>query len=172
MRNAAEREQVINEQKRLIGWKVKIWVRDERREFDVFRVPVEPLVLNVDNRRFRVERLWAEEQLGRSLDPENHPDDERSIESLLLDTSHREEGGRIVGNPSGDYESLKNDWLRRGQEEPLWIRPDGTVRNGNRRLAMIQRQQREGGDTGLQWVDAVLLDRSDIDGKVIEDARD
>ena len=73
MRNAAEREQVINEQKRLIGWKVKIWVRDERREFDVFRVPVEPLVLNVDNRRFRVERLWAEEQLGRSLDPENHP---------------------------------------------------------------------------------------------------
>ena len=163
MRNAAEREQVINERKRPTGRKFKIWIGNGWREFDVFSTPVEPLVLNVDNRRFRVERLWAEEQLGRSLDPENYPDDQRSIESLLLDKSHREEGGRIIGNPSGDYESLKNDWLRRGQASPFWIRPDGTVRNGNRRLAMIKRQQREGGDTGLQWVEAVLFDPSDID---------
>lgn len=163
MKNAAERQQVINERKRPIVRKERLWVRDRWRDFDVFEVPVDALVLNTDNRRFRAERLWAEEQLGRSLDPENYPDDERTIESLLLDTSYRSENSRIVGNPSDDYEALKNDWMRRGQESPFWIRPDGTVRNGNRRLAMIKRQQREGGDVGLQWVEAVLLDLSDID---------
>lgn len=165
MRTATERQQVINERKRLVGRKYRLWIRDEWRDLDIFSVPVEALVLNADNRRFRAERLWAEEQLGRALDPENFPDDERTIESLLLDTSHRveREAPNIVGNPSDDYESLKNDWLRRGQESPFWIRPDGTVRNGNRRLAMIKRQQREGGDIGLQWVEAVVLESTDVD---------
>lgn len=165
MRTATERQQVINERKRLVGRKYRLWIRDEWRDLDIFSVPVEALVLNADNRRFRAERLWAEEQLGRALDPENFPDDERTIESLLLDTSHRveREAPNIVGNPSDDYESLKNDWLRRGQESPFWIRPDGTVRNGNRRLAMIKRQQREGGDVGLQWVEAVVLESTDVD---------
>lgn len=163
MRNAAERQQLINDRKRPVTRKERLWVRDSWREFDVFQVPVEALVLNVDNRRFRAEKGWAEEKLSRPLDPENQPDDERAVESLLLDKAHRIEGGRIIGDPSEDYESLKNDWLRRGQESPFWIRPDGTVRNGNRRLAMIKRQQREGGDTGLQWIEAVLLDPSDID---------
>ena len=124
---------------------------------------MDALVLNVDNRRFAVERLWAQEQLGRSLDPENYPDDERCIESLLLDKKHRLENGQIVGSPSKDYESLKKDWNRRGQETPFWIRPDGTVRNGNRRLAMIKRVQREGGDSGLRWVTAVILALEEID---------
>jgi hypothetical protein len=131
MRNVAERQRVINERKRPVDRKVRLWVCDNWQEFDVFTVPVDALVLNIDNRRFRAERLWAEEELGRSLDPENYPDDERTIESLLLDTSHRLEGSRIIGNPSDDYEALKNDWMRRGQESPFWIRPDGTVRNGN-----------------------------------------
>jgi hypothetical protein len=117
----------------------------------------------VDNRRFAAERLWAQEQVGRSLDPENYPDDELCIESLLLDKSHRVVGGKIVGTPSKDYESLKNDWDRRGQETPFWIRPDGTVRNGNRRLAMIKRDQRSGGDSGREWVTAVILDTAEID---------
>ena len=129
----------------------------------MWEVPVDALALNVDNRRFAAERLWAQEQLERSLDPENHPDDELSVESLLLDKSHRVSNGRIAGTSSKDYESLKNDWDRRGQETPFWIRPDGTVRNGNRRLAMIKRVQRESGDSGLRWVLAVILDESEID---------
>jgi hypothetical protein len=107
--------------------------------------------------------MWAEAQLGRSLDPENLPHDERTIESLLLDTSHRLEGDHLVGTPSNDSIALSNDWERRHQESPFWIRPDGTVRNGNRRLAMIKRAQRERGDTGLQWVEAVILDETEID---------
>jgi hypothetical protein len=77
--------------------------------------------------------------------------------------SHRFENGQIVGSASKDYESLRNDWDRRGQETPFWIRPDGTVRNGNRRLAMIKRVQRERGDSGLTWVTAVILDPKEID---------
>ena len=116
-----------------------------------------------DNRRFAAERLWAQEQLGRSLDPENYPDDELCIESLLLDKSHRVVNGQILGTASKDYQSLKNDWDRRGQETPFWIRPDGTVRNGNRRLAMIKRVQRLGGDAGRGWVAAEILDPGEID---------
>ncbi|WP_159062055.1 hypothetical protein [Streptomyces sp. WM6368] len=160
--NSAERAHIIAGEKSATGNKVRLWVQDEWRNFDVYRVPVEGLLLNVDNRRFRAERMWAEEHLGRPLDPENNPTDELSIESLLLDTSHRVEGDQVVGKPTGSSESLKNDWLRRKQESPLWIRPDGTVRNGNRRLSMIKRLQREGGATGLARVDAIILPLSEI----------
>jgi len=162
-KTAAERVQAIETRKTPCEEKAKIWVQDDWSLRPVWKVPVDALVLNVDNRRFAAERLWAQEQLGRSLDPENYPDDEGCIESLLLDKSHRVENGQIIGSPSKDYESLKNDWDRRGQETAFWIRPDGTVRNGNRRLAMIKRVQREGGDSGLKWVTAVILDPKEID---------
>ena len=163
VRPESDRVQSITSRARKTGTKARLWVHDEWTTFDVVSVPVDALLLNVDNRRFRAERLWVEEMLGRSLDPENRPEDERCVESLLLDIAHRVANGLIEGRPSDAYESLKNDWLRRSQETPFWIRPDGTVRNGNRRLAMIQRLQREGGDSGLQWVDAVILDPGGID---------
>ena len=162
-KTAAERTQAIETRKTPCEEKAKLWLQDDWSLQFVWRVPVDALVLNVDNRRFAAERLWAQEQLGRDLDPENIPDDELCIETLLLDRSHRVDNGQIVGSPSKDYEALKNDWDRRGQETPFWIRPDGTVRNGNRRLAMIKRVQRETGDSGLKWVSAVILDSKDID---------
>lgn len=162
-KTAAERMQAIATRKTKCDEKAKLWIRDAWSTRDVWRVPVDALLLNADNRRFAAERLWAQEQLGRSLDPENYPDDELCIESLLLDKSHRVVDGKISGTPSKDYESLKNDWDRRGQESPFWIRPDGTVRNGNRRLAMIKRDQRESGDSGREWVNAVILDPTEID---------
>ena len=162
-RPESDRVQIIETRARETEITVRLWVHDRWTTFDVQQVPVDALVLNVDNRRFRAERLWAEEMLGRSLDPENRPEDERCIESLLLDKGHRVVDGVLEGRPSAAYEALKNDWLRRHQETPFWIRPDGTVRNGNRRLAMIQRLHRESGDSGLQWVEAVLLDPRVID---------
>jgi hypothetical protein len=56
---------------------------------------------------------------------------------------------------------LREDWLRRRQAEPLWIRPDGVVRNGNRRLAMLKRLRREGHD--ISWVEAIVLEPTDVD---------
>ena len=51
----------------------------------VVRVPVSALVLNIDNRRFAVERQFFEQQLGHSLDPENSEQDALSVEAILLD---------------------------------------------------------------------------------------
>jgi len=163
VRTSAERAMYIDSRKKAANYRVKLWALDDWTYFDVYTVPVDGLLLNVENRRFRAERMWTENKLGHPLDPENNPDDERSIESLLLDGSYRVEGSRIVGSPSGDAKALRDDWQRRRQESPFWIRPDGVVRNGNRRLAMIKRLQREGGDVGLQHVDAIILPASEID---------
>jgi hypothetical protein len=163
VKTSIEREAYINDRKKPANYTFKLWALDTWMNFDVYTVPVDGLLLNVDNRRFRAERMWAENKLGHSLDPENNPDDERSIESLLLDSSHKLDGTQVVGTPSGDYEALREDWQRRRQESPFWIRPNGIVRNGNRRLAMIKRMQREGGDVGLQYVDAIILKESEID---------
>jgi hypothetical protein len=163
MRDPLEREELIALKKQPTTKHWKLWFQDQFRELPIWRVPVDALALNVDNRRFRAERMWVEERLGRSLDPENNPHDESSIESLLLDSQHQVEGDRIIGKPTDDYQSLKRDWLHRTQESPLWIRPDGTVRNGNRRLAMIKRLQIDEGEAGLQWVEAVILTLEEVD---------
>lgn len=162
MRTAEERRQHLDQEMRPSTRSERVWAYDAWQEFQIVAVPVDGLLINVDNRRFRAERMWAEAHLGRSLDPENIATDERSIESLLLDTSHRFDGDQVVGSSTGNAEALRNDWERRRQESPFWIRPDGTVRNGNRRLAMIKRAQREGGDVGLQWVDAIILSEDDV----------
>lgn len=163
MKTSEERRQLIEDRRKDTERTERLWVRDDWSELKVWNVPVDALVLNADNRRFRAERMWAEEQLGRELDPENNPDDERSIESLLLDSSHRLDGAQIVGSATDDSDALKKDWLLRGQETAIWIRPDGTVRNGNRRLAVVKRLQREMGDAGQQWIDAVILQEDEID---------
>jgi hypothetical protein len=159
-----ERRQLIDTRKQATGRKERLWARDTWREFDVWQVPVEALLLNVENRRFAAERSLIEEKLGHELDPENNVDDERAIEVILLDVGYDVDGGRVtVGHPDKDYQALRSDWLRRRQESPLWIRPDGIVRNGNRRLAMLKRLQREEGLGGFEYVDAVILEPIDID---------
>lgn len=163
MKPAAERAAIIAERAMDQSRVERLWIRSRWEEHPVHSTPIDGLALNVDNRRFRAEKMWAEAQLGRPLDPENRPEDERSIESLLLDRSHKVDGERITGTPTDDAEALKHDWAIRKQESPFWIRPDGTVRNGNRRLAMLKRSQREEGDAGIPWVDVVILDEQDID---------
>jgi hypothetical protein len=161
--NADERRQMIEARQKDAGRPERLWARDQWRDFPVVQVPVEALALNVDNRRFAAERNLVEHDLGRPLDPENSPEDEQILETILLDTQYELDGDRLVGKPSKDYDALKKDWLRRRQETPLWIRPDGTVHNGNRRLAMLKRLQREEGIEGFEYVDVIVLDPDDID---------
>ena len=136
---------------------VRLWSKDQWKDFRVMRVEVETLLLNPDNRRFSAEKLLMENKLGHSLDPESSPNDERSVISILLDSSLDVDGDKVVGKPSPDCEALEGDWLDRGQESPLWIRPDGTVRNGNRRLAMIKRLQDGSPGDVHRWVAAIVL---------------
>ncbi len=155
--NAAERAAMLSELKRATGRTHRVWARDEWQDWDVYEVPVDALLLNVDNRRFGAERKLMEEKLGRSLDVETRPEDERSVIAILLDVQLDVQGGEVAGKPSKDFRSLRDDWLKRKQETPFWIRPDGTVRNGNRRLAMVKRLREEMGDDSFHYVDAVIL---------------
>jgi hypothetical protein len=161
--NADERRELIEARMKGSDRTERLWVRDQWQRFPVVQVPVEALALNVDNRRFAAERNLVEHDLGRTLDPENSPNDERLLETILLDTQYELDGDRLVGHPSKDYDALKKDWLRRRQESPLWIRPDGTVHNGNRRLAMLKRLQREEGIEGFEYVDVIVFDPDEID---------
>ena len=161
--NADERQQLIETRKQQTEDLARLWVRDRWQNFPVWQVPVEALALNVDNRRFAAERTWVEEHLGRSLDPDNVPEDELYLEQILLDTDLEFDGDQLVGKPGKNYDALKKDWLRRHQESPLWIRPDGLVRNGNRRLAMLRRLQREEGVEGFEYVNVVVLEPAEID---------
>ena len=155
--NATQRRQAIeNRSESADDRTVRLWCKDRWRDFPVMRVPVDALLLNVDNRRFAAERTLMESKLGHPLDPENSEDDEISVISILLDTGHDVDGNLVKGTPSKDYEGLKTDWLRRKQASPFWVRPDGSVRNGNRRLAMLKRLRNDG-ITGTEWVEAVVL---------------
>lgn len=154
--NATQRRHEIESRSEDTGRTVRLWCKDQWRDFQVTRVPVDALLLNVDNRRFAAERTLMESKLGHSLDPENSEDDEISVMSILLDTGCDVDGNLVKGSVSKDSELLKSDWQRRKQASPFWIRPDGTVRNGNRRLAMLKRLRNEG-ITGTEWVEAVVL---------------
>lgn len=160
---ATERRKLIDLKKALEkDRKERLWCKDQWTEFPVYRVPVDALLLNPENRRFTAERKMFEEQIGHAFDPATNPDDETSIISLLLDAGYRVEGNVVQGNPTEDARALEEDWGRRNQEHPFWIRPDGTVHNGNRRLAVIKRM-RGSGLKGTEWVDAVILDPGEID---------
>lgn len=144
------------------GSTARLWVLGQWKDEPIKRVPVAALVLNIDNRRFAAERKLFEEKLGHNLDPENNEDDASSVEAILLDRNLQVDGGRVVGTEGKDYIALRQDWQRRQQESPFWIRPDGTVRNGNRRLAMLRRLGCEEGASGYEHVDAVVLDTSSV----------
>ncbi|MGP0102838.1 MAG: hypothetical protein ACLPUT_14615 [Solirubrobacteraceae bacterium] len=147
----------------------RIWVKGEFQEMPVKRAPTELLYLNDDNRRFRAEAQGAAADLGRRLDPTSNPDDEQSIISLLLDRDPHVEDDKVVGKPHKESVALKVDWEKRGQERPFWIRPDGLVLNGNRRLAMIKRAQAELGDEFSPWVNVVVFSEDEYDDDVIFD---
>jgi hypothetical protein len=160
-----ERQQAIQSRRTEVGRTDRRWVRGAFQDFPIYRVPVDFLALNADNRRFRAEKLRWEEELERPLDPQASEADERSIISILLDEGHRIADDEIIGKPSKDATALIDDWKFRGQEQPLWIRPDGYVINGNRRLAALKRlAEARGSATGtFGYVEVIILDYADID---------
>jgi hypothetical protein len=166
--NADERTKLIAEHRDKTDRTVRLWCKGVRKDFPVIRVQTKALLLNPDNRRFHAEKLLMENQLGHSLDPESSPDDELSVISILLDSSLHVDGNRVVGTASTDYEALKKDWQARGQDSPFWIRPDGTVRNGNRRLAMIKRLQEESAGDAHGWVEVIILGPEVDEGDLFE----
>ena len=126
--NAAERAEALAERRtELEGRSARIWTTAEFVDFPVYSVPTELLVLNPENRRFRAEAQAVLKEL-EALDPSLRiEDDEDSIIALLLDKDPHVEGNSVVGSASKDTKALIEDWDRRKQEQPLWVRPDGSV---------------------------------------------
>lgn len=163
--NPDERRRALEDRREeILGRSERIWTKTDFEDFPVFKVPTDLLVLNAGNRRFRAEAQEVEEELGRRLDPEA---DEESIIALLLDSDPHVEGEKVVGGHNKDTDALIADWKRRHQERALWVRPDGLVSNGNRRLAMLKRLQATEGTTGYDWVDVVFMDEQTYDEETL-----
>ena len=143
-----------------IGRAERLWAKGSFQEFPIGRIAVENLTLNPENRRFRADREALKSQLGRMLEL---PADEGAIIKLLLDRDCRVDVDRVLSKPSPETAALVDDWSRRGQERPLWIEPNGLVRNGNRRLAMIKRELAATGEERFKYVDVIVLDPHDFD---------
>jgi hypothetical protein len=167
--NRDERIQLLNARMTSANRTERIWVKGGNEDLPIYRAPVASLYLNYNNRRFKAEAQGAAEELNRTLDPLNSDDDEQSVMSLLLDREPRIEGRRIVGKPNKEARALLSDWEKRGQERPFWIRPDGLVVNGNRRLAMIKRQQEIKGEEFSEWVDVIVFPDEEYDDDVLFD---
>lgn len=162
--NSAERAARLVEKREQISDRTeRLWAKGQFRDFNVYRVPVELLRLNPTNRRFRAEREELERELGRPFDPDKRPKDERSVISLLLDDDPHLSGEQVVGREGKDARALREDWERRQQERPLWIRRDGFVSNGNRRLAMLKRLGNRHGTDAYDYVDVIELPQPEFD---------
>ena len=70
--NRDERAKLLKDRKELVR-KEPFWCKDTWRDFEVYWVPVDALLLNADNRRFAAEKKLMEEKVGHALDPENNP---------------------------------------------------------------------------------------------------
>jgi hypothetical protein len=163
--NAEERSRALTERRVPAEERTaRIWTASKFVDFTVYTVPTELLVLNPENRRFRAE---AQEVVGELRHPLKAEVDEPSIIALLLDKDPRVEGDRVVGSASKDTRALIEDWNRRRQEQPLWVRPDGMVSNGNRRLAMLKRLQLAHGDDGYDHVDVVFMSEEEYDEEIL-----
>jgi hypothetical protein len=161
--DVAERTSQIADRRDNAGFSERLWCKDSWMNFPVWRVPVEALLLNPDNKRFTTSRSLIEHALGRSLDPANRPEDEQAIIAILLDKNLDVEDDRVVsGGPNKDAAALRDDWESRGQVDPIWIRPDGTIHNGNRRVAMLKREIESRGREGREFVNAVILEPTEV----------
>ncbi len=162
-------ERIAELQSKLVdtGRSERIWVRGAWEQIPVYRAPTDLLYLNDDNRRFRAEAQGIAAELNRPLDPRTNAQDEQSIISLLLDRNPTVQGDKVVGTPSKEAKALLSDWENRGQEQPFWIRPDGLVFNGNRRLAMIKREQAVQGATFSDYVEVLVFPEDEYDDEVL-----
>lgn len=116
----------------------------QRIDLNVLRIPTELLRYNISNGRFAAEYADLKNKVGRDLDPDVKKDAIR-IRNLLLDLSKRE------------TQLLKEDLERIGQLDPGVMTFDGSVINGNRRMAIFEQLFEETGDAKWSYLDMVRL---------------
>ena len=116
----------------------------KRMELAVLRLPIDLLRYNITNGRFAAEYAELRNRLRRDLDP-NDKNDALKIRELLLSQEKRA------------TQLLKDDLKRIGQLEPGVITYDGSVINGNRRMAVFEQIADDTGDAQYSYLDVVRL---------------
>lgn len=114
----------------------KISFAGENKDWEVFRIPMNYLVLNKTNGRINTDVESWEAQFG-TLDIEN-PEHEKKIEEWIW-AKHPAENQKTI-----------NDLERNGQKEPGQVTLDGVVVGGNRRVTLLRK-------LGVTYFDAVIM---------------
>lgn len=115
----------------------KISFAGENKDWKVFRIPINYLVLNKTNGRINTDVESWEAQFG-TLDIEN-PEHEKKIEEWIW-TKHPIENEKTI-----------SDLERNGQKEPGQVTLDGVVVGGNRRVTLLRK-------LGVTYFDAVIME--------------
>ena len=111
----------------LTGETSPVMLHGKRTVLDVYKVPLELLVFNIKNGRFKSEYLEAKRKNGgRDLDPTN-PEDAKELQKLLLELNEVE-----TSRTMDDIRNLE-------QKIPGIMTWDGAVIDGNRRLSILQK---------------------------------
>lgn len=109
------------------GETVPIMLHKKREVLVVYKIPLDLLIFNIKNGRFKSEYLEEKRKNGgRDLDPTN-PDDAKKIQKLLLELND------LATNQTMD------DIRNLGQKNPGIMTYDGAVIDGNRRLSILQK---------------------------------
>jgi hypothetical protein len=136
-----------------VNRKELFWIKGNREELQVYRVPTKLLYFNIENGRYADKMVQLrQDNPGVEIDPRVDKWKEKIWKML---------SGEYPGTQRDiePFKNLREDLLTRQQLRPGVALFDGGVLDGNRRLAVLLDLQRsEGNSTRFEYLDAVILD--------------
>ncbi len=127
------------------------WIKGEKRDLEVYRIPLEHLYFNIENGRYadRMIRL-RQENPGIQIDPRKDKW-KLKIEEMLAG-EHTD-----TTRDKSAFDQLLQDIHERDQLRPGVVLLDGGVIDGNRRLAALRRLWKKSKNAKYRYFDAVIL---------------
>lgn len=147
----------LNEIRNSISNKVgqkKMNIKGERRNLDVYRIPLKLLYYNDQNDRIAT-YISKYESDGKKINDLSKDDRNKVIEEFIIMSDKQK------------FNTTKNNIKNLGQMEPGVVFIDGRVIDGNRRFTCLRNLYRETGDNSYGYFEAVILD-NDITEKEIK----
>lgn len=126
-------------------WPVEL--QGEIKHLSYYKIPIKLLRYSIDNGRFAAEKLAKESEINHTLDPED-PEDIETIRDLLVEVD-------MIAS-----QKLREDLFDKGQIQPGVITADGYVKNGNRRMAIIESIHEEHPSPKWEFLNVIALPSS------------
>lgn len=128
------------------------WLGDERKELDVYQIPIKHLYFNIENGRYADKMVQLrQDNPGVEIDPR-----EEKWRGEIRRMLKGEYSGTEKDKESFDI--LRKDILARKQLHPGVALNDGGVLDGNRRLAvLLELYDTEKNPSRFEYLDAVIL---------------